>query len=185
MEKMATSRRLRGLWGELGGVLDSQGGDGHRGQLNLIRGGSSTANLDGDEVLLLGAPVAERRSVLAGEKGTSRSWLPAGAPHRHGREHALGRDETAAHALAFTDPDSGVHRHEQEPKLIPPFLSGFAKIDQRVNCSQLFTKKKLVQNFVSYKTSLMTKDRFEVERDEFEPNSLKANLNLGKIPILN
>ena len=65
MEKMVTSRRLRGLWSELGGALGSQGGGGHSGQLNLMRGGSSTANLDGDEVLLLGAPVAEKRSVLA------------------------------------------------------------------------------------------------------------------------
>jgi len=57
---MEVSRRLRGLWGELGGVLDSQGGGEHRGRLNLMRGGSSTANLDEDGVLLLGAPVAEK-----------------------------------------------------------------------------------------------------------------------------
>ena len=150
---MVTSRRLRGLWSGLGGALGSQGGGEHRGQLNLMRGGSSTANLDGDEMLLLGAPVAEKRSVLAGEKGTSRSWLPAGAPHRHGREHARGRGKTVTmrwHSPIQTRVSTAMNRSQS---LSPPFLSGFAKIDQRVNCSQLFTKKKLVQNFECYKTS--------------------------------
>ncbi|KAG0515404.1 hypothetical protein BDA96_10G275700 [Sorghum bicolor] len=119
MERMEVSRRLRGLWGELGGVLDSQGGGEHRGRLNLIRGGSSTANLEGDEVLLLGAPVAKRRSVLAGEKGTSRSTSPAAAPLCHGREHVLGRDETAVHESANADRRSAAHRHEQGPSLSP------------------------------------------------------------------
>jgi hypothetical protein len=38
MERMEVFLRLRGLWGELGGVLDSQGDGEHRGWLNLIRG---------------------------------------------------------------------------------------------------------------------------------------------------
>ncbi|KAG0516728.1 hypothetical protein BDA96_09G028500 [Sorghum bicolor] len=105
--------RLRGLWDELGGVLDSQGDGEHRGRLNLIRGGSSTANLDEDGVLLLGAPVAERRSVLAGENGTSRSTSPAAAPLCHGHEHVLGRDESAVHESANADRRSAAHRHEQ------------------------------------------------------------------------
>ena len=52
-----------------------------------------------------------------------------------------------------------------------------AKNNQNLNRSQNFTKKKLVQNFVSYKTPLMTKDGFEMERDGFESNSLKFKLN--------
>jgi hypothetical protein len=116
----------------------------------------STANLDGDEVLLLGAPVAKRRSVLAGEKGTSRSTSPAAAPLCHGREHVLGRDETAVHESANADRRSAAHRHEQGLEPIPLFPKSpfcpLAKNNQNLNRSQIFTKKKLVQNFVSYKT---------------------------------
>ena len=157
MEKMVTSRRLRGLWSGLGGALGSQGGGEHRGQLNLMRGGSSTANLDGDEMLLLGAPVAEKRSVLAGEKGTSRSWLPAGAPHRHGREHARGRGKTVAmrwHSPINSRLSTAMNRSQS---LSPPFsqstLCLFVKCNQTLNRSQNFIKIKVVQNFVSYKTS--------------------------------
>ena len=125
---MEVSRRLRGLWGELGGVLDSQGGGEHHGQLNLMRGESSTANMDGDEILLLGAPVAEMESTSAAEKGTSRLWLPAAAPHRHGREHALGRGETAAHALATPIParrSTAMNRDRAYPPLPQNTLSVF------------------------------------------------------------
>ena len=118
---MTTSRRLRGLWGELGGALGSQGGDGRRGQLNLMRGGSSTANLDGDEVLRFGAPVAEMESMSAAEKGTSRLWPPAAAPHRHGREHARGRGKTVAmrwHSPIQPRVSTAMNR---SPSLSPPF----------------------------------------------------------------
>jgi hypothetical protein len=55
-----------------------------------------------------------------------------------------------------------------------------AKNNQNLNRSQISVKIKVVQNFVSYKTSLMTKDRFEMERDEFEPNSWKFKTQIGK-----
>jgi hypothetical protein len=66
--------------------------------------------------------------VSAKEEDTSRSTSPAGASPCHGRGHALGRGETAVHALANADRRSAVHRHEQGLELIPllpqkPFLS--------------------------------------------------------------
>jgi hypothetical protein len=128
---MEVSRRLRGLWGELGGVLDSQGGGEHHGQLNLMRGESSTANLDGDEILLLGAPVAEMESTSAAEKGTSRLWLPAAAPHRHGREHARGRGKTVAmrwHSPIQTRVSTAMNRSQS---LSPPFCLVLQKSTKR------------------------------------------------------
>ena len=110
------------------GSGDAQGDSEHRGRLNLMRGGLSTANLDEDGVLLLGAPVAEKQSVLAEEKGTSRLWLPAAAPHRHGREHALGWGETAAHALATPIParrSTAMNRDRAYPPLPQNTLSVF------------------------------------------------------------
>ena len=76
--------------------------------------------LELDKPLPVGAPVAKKRSVIAGEKGTSRSTSPAAAPLCHGREHVLGRDESAVHESANADRRSAAHRHEQG-RAYPPF----------------------------------------------------------------
>jgi len=80
----------------LGGAIDSGVQGGAAGASLVGWKGARTTNLDWDEVLLLGAPVAKMVSASARGKDTSRSRLPAAAPHRHGREHARGRGKTVA-----------------------------------------------------------------------------------------
>jgi len=53
LEKKENFRRWSELCSELGGALGSQGGGEHRGRLNLMRGGSSTANFKEKGVGLL------------------------------------------------------------------------------------------------------------------------------------
>jgi hypothetical protein len=53
LEKKENFRRWNELCSELGGALGSQGGSEHRGRLNLMRGGSSTANFKEKGVGLL------------------------------------------------------------------------------------------------------------------------------------
>ena len=93
-----------GLELALGGVIDGGAQGGAAGVLGWIGKGATEANLELDEPLPVGAPVAKKRSVIAGEKGTSRSTSPAATSLCHGREHVLGRDETVAHALATPIP---------------------------------------------------------------------------------
>ena len=94
--------------------------------------GARTMKLERNEVLLLGAPVAKMESASARGTDTSLSRLPAAAPHRHEREHALGRGKTVTvrwHSPPLTRMSTAMNRSQA----YPPLLSVLQSCDQKVN----------------------------------------------------
>jgi hypothetical protein len=61
---------------------------------------------------------------------------------------------------------------------LSPSLS-FSNYFKIMNRSQISVEMKLVQNFECYKTYLRIQSWFWMERDEFEPNSLKFKFQFG------
>ena len=113
MGKNGSVRSCRKVELALGGAIESRELCEAGEALGWIGKGAIEAKLELDEPLPVGAPVAKKRSVIAGEKGTSLSTSPAAAPLCHGRGHALRRGETAVHESANADRRSAAHRHEQ------------------------------------------------------------------------
>ena len=87
--KNGSVRSCRKVELALGGAIESRELCEAGEALGWIGKGAIEANLELDEPLPVGAPVAKKRSAITGEKGTSRSTSPAAAPLCHGRGHAL------------------------------------------------------------------------------------------------
>jgi len=115
---------------------------------------STEANLELDEPPPVGAPVVKKRSVIAGEKGTSRSTSPAAASLCHGREHVLGRDEMVAHALATPIParrSTAMNRDQAYP---PPFVC-FTKFLPKSELKSNFYQKETCAKFCELQNIFM------------------------------
>ena len=157
LEKKENFRRWSELCSELGGALGSQGGGEHRGRLNLMRGGSSTANFKEKGVGLLRPWSVKKTDVVhVGAQVEGRA-----SPERPRRLATLAAKQLraltlvggAARAAAAVDRSPRSISATVADSILPPFFLCFVKTSQSLNQSQKFTKIKVVQNFVSYKTS--------------------------------